>query len=181
MKTTEGKLPGLIIIEPQTYADNRGYFYENYQQQRYQELGIPAFVQDNFSRSRRNVLRGLHYQHPHAQGKLVYVTRGSVWDVVVDIRKNSATFGQWFGITLSEENHIQMYIPPGFAHGFCVLSEEADFHYKCTEYYSPGDEQGLAWNDANLNILWPIQNPILSPKDQVYPRLDECAHEKLFF
>ncbi len=135
--TSPGPLAGLIIIEPKVFKDNRGYFYEGFQQKRYSELGIPAFVQDNSSRSTRNVIRGLHYQLPAIQGKLVDVTRGKVWDVVIDIRVSSPTFGQWAGFTLSDENHIQFYIPPGFAHGFCVLSEEADFYYKCTDYYIP--------------------------------------------
>jgi|SRR5579885_2154765 dTDP-4-dehydrorhamnose 3,5-epimerase len=180
MKVTEGPLPGLLIIEPRVFNDNRGYFFEVFQQKRYAEFGIPAFVQDNVSRSARNVLRGLHYQLPHAQGKLVFVTRGSVWDVAVDIRTNSPTFGQWFGIHLNDENHTQFYIPPGFAHGFCVLSDEADFHYKCTDYYQPGSEHGIAWNDERLNIPWPVSNPVLSPKDEIYPALHEIAHEKLF-
>ncbi|RDI44795.1 dTDP-4-dehydrorhamnose 3,5-epimerase [Aquicella lusitana] len=180
MHTTNGPLSGLLIIEPRVFKDSRGYFFETHQQTRYGSLRIPHFVQDNVSRSHRNVLRGLHYQLPHAQGKLVWVTRGSVWDVVVDIRKSSPTFGQWFGITLSDENHIQMYIPPGFAHGFCVLSEEADFHYKCTDYYAPSYEHGIAWNDARLNIAWPVSSPVLSPKDEIYPALHEIAHENLF-
>lgn len=180
MQITSGPLSGLIIIQPKIYNDNRGYFYEIFQQKRYEEFGLPPFVQDNFSRSTRNVLRGLHYQLPNPQGKLVYVTRGSVWDVAVDIRKHSPTFGQWFGITLSDENHTQFYIPPGFAHGFCVLSDEVDFHYKCTDYYSPGAEQGIAWNDAKLNIPWPVQQPILSAKDEIYSCLHEISDEKLF-
>lgn len=180
MQITTSALHGLMIIQPKIFQDNRGYFYEVFQQKRYEEMGIPAFVQDNFSRSTRNVLRGLHYQLPNPQGKLVYVTRGSVWDVAVDIRKSSPTFGQWFGITLSDENHTQLYIPPGFAHGFCVLSDEADFHYKCTDYYTPGAEQGIAWNDTTLNIPWPVQHPVLSPKDEIFPFLHEHTHEKLF-
>jgi len=180
MQITTSPLHGLMIIQPKIFQDNRGYFYEVFQQKRYEEMGIPAFVQDNFSRSTRNVLRGLHYQLPNPQGKLVYVTRGSVWDVAVDIRKSSPTFGQWFGMELNDENHTQLYIPPGFAHGFCVLSDEADFHYKCTDYYTPGAEQGIAWNDATLNIPWPVQNPVLSPKDELFPCLHEHTHEKLF-
>jgi dTDP-4-dehydrorhamnose 3,5-epimerase len=169
MKITEGDLPGLLIITPNVFADSRGYFFEDFQNQRYTQYGIPPFVQSNISRSKQNVLRGLHYQDPNAQGKLVGVTRGSVWDVVVDIRPDSATYGKWFGIILSDENHIQMYVPPGFAHGFCVLSDEADFYYKCTDYYSPANEKGIAWNDATLNIPWPVKNPVLSDKDQTYP------------
>jgi dTDP-4-dehydrorhamnose 3,5-epimerase len=173
-------LDGLIILQPKTFKDERGYFYETFQQKRYADLGLPAFVQDNFSRSARNVIRGLHFQLPNAQGKLVYVTRGSVWDVVVDIRKSSKTFGQWFGIHLNDENHTQFYIPPGFAHGFCVLSDEADFHYKCTDFYMPGTEHGILWNDPQLNIPWPVQQPVLSPKDKLYPCLKDYEHEKLF-
>lgn len=180
MKIIEATLPGLIVIKPNVLQDSRGYFLESFQQTRYLELGIPAFVQDNVSRSKHNVLRGLHFQLPQAQGKLVSVTYGAVFDVAVDIRVSSPTFGKWFGIELSEENHMQMYIPPGFAHGFCVLSEIADFHYKCTNFYSPGSEKGIAWNDPSLSISWPSKNPILSPKDMNYPSLPEMSHEQLF-
>ncbi len=180
MKLTDTPLPGLILIQPSVFGDTRGYFYEVYQQQRYADHGIPSFVQDNVSRSKRNVLRGLHYQLPEAQGKLVWVTRGSVWDVAVDIRRQSKTFGQWFGITLSDESHTQLYIPPGFAHGFCVLSEYADLHYKCTHAYFPAAEHGIAWNDTTLKISWPVTQPILSPKDEIYPGLNEIADEHLF-
>src|SRR5262249_31094683 len=150
MKLIETPLKGLMVIEPNVFSDTRGYFFEVFQQHRYQEQGFPPFIQDNVSRSKKHVLRGLHYQLPHAQGKLVWVTSGTVWDVAVDIRVSSPTFGQWFGITLSDENHTQLYIPPGFAHGFCVLSDTADFHYKCTEYYSPSSEHGIAWNDPRI-------------------------------
>lgn len=180
MKTKEAPLEGLIIIEPSVFNDNRGYFYEGYQQQRYAQLNMPSLVQDNVSRSQNNVIRGLHYQLPHAQGKLVGVTHGKVWDVVVDIRVKSSTFGQWFGIELSDENHIQMYVPPGFAHGFCVLSDSADFYYKCSDFYTPGCEHGIIWNDPSLNIHWPTTTPILSPKDEIYPSLREIPHEQLF-
>ncbi len=173
MNIIEAPLAGLLIIEPKVFTDNRGYFYENFQQKRYAEYGIPPFVQDNMSRSTCNVIRGLHYQLPHPQGKLVWVTRGHVWDVSVDLRVTSPTFGQWFSITLSDENHTQLYIPPGFAHGFCVLSNVADFHYKCTDYYHPNAERGIIWNDAQLNIPWPVKNPILSAKDIEYPSLQE--------
>jgi dTDP-4-dehydrorhamnose 3,5-epimerase len=180
MKITPGPLAGLLIIEPSVFKDERGYFFESHQQERYLEAGIPAFVQDNISHSKQHVLRGLHYQHPHAQGKLVGVIRGKVWDVAVDIRLQSPTFGQWFSIVLSDDNHNQLYIPPGFAHGFCVLSPEADFYYKCTDYYAPQSERGIIWNDKKLNIPWPVQQPILSPKDEIYPSLHEIAHEELF-
>lgn len=180
LDTMQGPLAGLIIINPRVFKDDRGYFFETFQEQRYKELGIPNFVQDNISRSQKNVLRGLHYQRPHTQGKLVSVIVGSVWDVVVDIRRSSPTFGQWFGITLSEENHTQMYIPPGFAHGFCVLSDEVIFAYKCTDFYAPKAEHGIAWNDPGLGIAWPITQPILSPKDEMYANLNEIAHDDLF-
>lgn len=180
MKTRQTSLEGLLIIEPRIFSDSRGFFYETFQQQRYTELGLTSFVQDNTSRSTKNVLRGLHYQLPQAQGKLVYVTLGSVFDVAVDIRRNSPTFGKWFCITLSDENHLQLYIPPGFAHGFCVLSDEADFHYKCSEFYTPHCEHGIAWNDPQLNIPWPVKNPILSPKDETYATLAEISNDNLF-
>lgn len=181
MKITEGPLAGLLMIEPRVFTDERGYFFEVFQQDRYAAAGIPPLVQDNASLSKKNVIRGLHYQlPPHAQGKLVGVTRGCVWDVAVDIRVNSPTFGQWFGIELSAENHKQLYIPPGFAHGFCVLSEEADFYYKCTDVYAPGSEGGIAWNDPALNIPWPVKQPILSPKDEIYSPLNEIGHDRLF-
>lgn len=180
MKRIDSPFKGLIIIEPRIFNDSRGYFYESYQDKRYGELGIPPFVQDNFSHSQRNTLRGLHYQLPSAQGKLVGVTQGEVWDVVVDIRQDSPTFKQWFGIHLSEQNHIQMYVPPGFAHGFCVLSETANFYYKCTDYYNPATEKGIIWNDSELNIPWPLQNPIISSKDLLLPSLSEITHDNLF-
>lgn len=180
MQINQAPLPGLIIIQPNIFNDERGYFYELFHQDRYSQSGIPPFVQTNVSHSKRHVLRGLHYQLPQAQGKLVGVTRGSVWDVVVDIRKQSKTFGQWFSITLNDQNHTQMYIPPGFAHGFCVLSEEADFYYQCTEFYSSQSERGIAWNDAQLNIPWPIKEPILSSKDQTFPSLCDVPHDHLF-
>lgn len=176
----ETTLNGLIIVQPKLFSDDRGFFYESFQAMRYAGLNIPAFVQDNISRSKKNVLRGLHYQMPQSQGKLVGVTHGSVWDVVVDIRVSSPTFGKWFGITLSDENQTQMYIPPGFAHGFCVLSEMADFYYKCTDYYAPNCDHGIAWNDPDINIPWPIKNPVLSPKDEQYYKLNEIPHEQLF-
>lgn len=180
MKVTETPLLGLLVIEPAVFNDERGYFYESYQHERYHEHGIPAMVQDNASRSCKNTLRGLHYQLPNAQGKLVTVTRGVVWDVAVDIRKSSPTFGEWFGTVLSDENHKQLYVPPGFAHGFCVISEEADFIYKCSAYYSPKTEQGIIWNDPDINITWPVPQPILSDKDKKYKALSEIADEHLF-
>lgn len=180
MQITAGPLAGLLIIETKTHTDERGYFREVYQTDRYTEHGLPSFVQDNFSYSKYGVIRGLHYQKPYAQGKLVWVTWGEIWDVVVDIRKQSKTFGQWFTINLSAENGKQFYIPPGFAHGFCVLSEEAVFNYKCSERYAPGCEQGIAWNDDTLKIEWPINSPIISGKDASYPMLKNILEENLF-
>lgn len=180
MKVIEAPLAGLLVIEPKVFHDPRGHFFESHQQERYSALGIPAFVQDNISRSKQNALRGLHYQLPHSQGKLVGVLRGAIWDVVVDIRTSSPTFGKWFSITLSDENYKQLYVPPGFAHGFCVLSDEADFYYKCTDVYVPSAEHGVAWNDTDLNIPWPTTHPILSDKDKLNPPLREVGREKLF-
>ena len=180
MKIIETKLSGLIVIEPTLWIDHRGYFLEVFQEKRYADLGLPNFVQDNISRSKQNVLRGLHYQKPHTQAKLIGVTRGTIWDVVVDLRLHSRTFGEWFHIILSDENHKQLFIPEGLAHGFCVLSEEADIHYKCTNFYEPPHERGIIWNDKQLNIPWPIKNPILSSKDSLYPSLQDISHEYLF-
>lgn len=173
-------LPGVVIIELRAFHDARGYFFEILQEERYQQHGIPGhFVQDNFSRSSKNVVRGLHYQLEQPQGKLVFVTRGHVLDVIVDVRIGSPTFGQAITVELSDQNLRQVYIPPGFAHGFCVLSEWADFIYKCTDYYCPAGERGIAWNDPALHIPWPVQEPVLSAKDSVYPRLQEVAVDQL--
>ncbi len=180
MKITEAPLRGILIIEPKKFADDRGFFYESHQTQRYLDAGIPPLVQDNVSRSKKNALRGLHFQNPRAQGKLVWVTRGKVWDVMVDIRRSSPTYKQHFTIELSDDDLKQLYIPPGFAHGFCVLSDEADFCYKCSDYYSPQHEQGILWNDPELGIQWPVAKPLLSVKDAVYPTLSEIKHDKLF-
>lgn len=159
-------IPGLLIIKPRVFKDERGFFMETWQSVRYKDIGINKyFVQDNWSRSTKGVLRGLHFQIEHPQGKLVSVRSGKVFDVAVDIRKNSSTFGQWYGEVLSDENHLQMYVPPDFAHGFCVLSETADFVYKCTDYYYPNDEGGILWNDKDLGIKWPLKDPIVSEKD----------------
>ena len=180
MKVITTELPGVLLIEPHVFGDQRGFFMETYHQARYQESGIPdRFVQDNHSRSRRGVLRGLHYQPVQPQGKLVWVARGQVFDVAVDIRRGSPTFGRWAGAVLDDSNHHQFYIPPGFAHGFCVLSEEADFFYKCTDYYHPQSEQGILWNDPAIGIDWPIQEPLLSAKDLRLPLLAEQVPEKL--
>ena len=173
MKVTETALPGVRIIEPRVHGDARGFFLETFQVERYrQDAGIDLpFVQDNHSRSRRGVLRGLHSQSPNPQGKLVRVARGEVFDVAVDIDPASRTFGTWVGVTLSEENHRQLWIPPGYAHGFVVLSDIADFEYKCTDYYNAAAEVGVIWNDPDIGIDWPIEDPQLSKKDQALPTL----------
>lgn len=174
MKVLETKLPGVLIIEPDVHGDARGFFMETWQQKRYAEYGLPAnFVQDNLSLSHKGVLRGLHYQDPNPQGKLVYVLQGEVFDVAVDIRRDSPTFGQWVGVTLSSENKRQLYIPEGFAHGFCVTSETALFAYKCTDYYNPQAEHGIIWNDPDIGIEWPVKKPVLSEKDRQNMRLKD--------
>ncbi len=166
MKVTDTALPGVRLIELESFGDARGYFFELYHTRRYLDAGIDRpFVQDNFSRSIKDTLRGLHFQEPHPQGKLVQVLQGSVYDVAVDIRRGSPTFGRWFGVELSAENKRQLWIPPGFAHGFCVTSPTADFLYKCTEYYVPEADRSIAWNDPDLAIPWPTKAPLLSKKD----------------
>ena len=172
MKVIETALPGVLIIEPKAFGDHRGFFLETFQVERYREAGITLpFVQDNHSRSQRGVLRGLHFQKTRPQGKLVSVSRGAVYDVAVDIDPSSATYGKFVGVELNDDNHRQMWVPPGYAHGFCVLSEVADFQYKCTDFYFPADEGGLAWNDPDVGIPWPIEAPQLSAKDANNPRL----------
>ena len=173
MKISHSKLKGCVIIEPRVFGDERGFFLETFQAVRYeQEAGIDLpFVQDNHSRSAKDVLRGLHFQKTKPQGKLVRVVRGEVYDVAVDIRKGSATFGEWEGVILSEDNKKQFWVPPGFAHGFVVLSDTADFEYKCTDYYDPSDEGSILWSDPDLNIPWPIADPVLSTKDESAKRL----------
>lgn len=168
MQVTETEIPDVKIVKPKVFGDERGFFLETFEQKRYQQmLDINFnFVQDNHSRSQKGVLRGLHFQKQNPQGKLVRVVRGQVYDVVVDIRKDSKTFGKWVSIILSEENKTQLWIPPGLAHGFVVLSDIADFEYKCTNYYDPKSEESLLWNDPTVNIDWPITNPILSTKDK---------------
>ncbi len=159
-------LPDLLVIKPKVYKDERGFFQETWQKMKNQQIGLKQeFVQENWSRSTFGILRGLHFQIQHPQGKLVSVHNGKVFDVAVDLRKESKTYGKWYGLELSDENHLQMYVPPGFAHGFCVLSDVADFVYKCTDYYYPEDEGGIIWNDTSLNIKWPIKDPIISEKD----------------
>lgn len=167
MNVIKTKLEDCVIIEPEVFGDERGFFLETFQVDRYADLaGITLpFVQDNHSRSSKGVLRGLHFQQTKPQGKLVRVVRGEVYDVAADIRLGSPTYGQWEAVILSEENKTQLWVPPGFAHGFVVLSEVADFEYKCTDFYDPSDEGSLVWNDPSLNIAWPIDNPRLSDKD----------------
>lgn len=173
-------LPGVVIIEPRVFGDERGFFMETWNQARYAEAGLPErFVQDNLSFSRHGVLRGLHFQNPNGQGKLVSVLQGEVFDVAVDIRLGSPTFGQVASVRLSAENKRQFYIPPGFAHGFCVTSETALFAYKCTEFYEPKAEASLRWNDPALAIAWPIEQPELSAKDAAAPTLADFPSERL--
>ncbi|MCC4309517.1 dTDP-4-dehydrorhamnose 3,5-epimerase [Alcanivorax marinus] len=171
MEVTETRIPDVKLIKPKLFGDERGFFMETWNARAFAKAGIDAsFVQDNHSRSVRHTLRGLHYQlPPHAQGKLVRVTRGEVFDVAVDIRKGSPTFGQWVGEVLSEENQSQLWVPPGFAHGFYVMSDSADFQYKCTEFYAPGHERCIRWDASELNIDWPIldnREPLVSEKDR---------------
>ena len=166
MKVTECRLAGVKIIEPQVFQDNRGFFLESYNRSNYSKYGIDQdFVQDNHSKSVKNTLRGLHYQINPGQDKIVRVIVGEVFDVVVDIRRNSPTYGQWDGFVLSAENKLMIYVPKGFAHGFCVLSDTAEFVYKCSEYWSPKDERGIIWNDPDINVQWPVADPVLSAKD----------------
>ena len=167
MNVTETPLPGALVVEPKVFGDTRGFFLETFHAAKFEAKGLPnRFVQDNWSRSAKDTLRGLHFQHPRGQGKLVWCVRGAVYDVIVDVRVGSPAFGQWFGVELSEASKKQLWVPPGFAHGFCVLSDEADFVYKCTELYAPECEQSLLWNDPALGIRWPVSSPRLSAKDE---------------
>jgi len=180
MKVKETKLAGVLVLEPDVFSDERGFFLETWNSARYENAGIEGpFVQDNISFSKRGVLRGLHFQYPQSQGKLIQILSGEVVDIAVDIRIGSPTFGQWVSEVLSDANHRQIYIPPGFAHGYCVTSQTAIFSYKCTDYYNPATENGIIWNDPDLNIDWPIKKPILSPKDKEYPRLKDFQPDKL--
>ena len=176
MDVRQTDLPGVLLVEPKVFGDARGCFMETFSAQRYAEHGIVGpFVQDNYSHSQRGTLRGLHYQIEQPQGKLVQVLRGEIFDVAVDLRRSSPTFGRAVGVTLSEQNHRQLYVPPGFAHGFLVLSEDADFVYKCTEYYAPQHERTLLWSDPVLGLEWPMTcDPILSAKDQLGRPLSEA-------
>jgi len=177
VKVVELDIPGVLLLKPKLFGDARGFFFESYNAERYAEAGIPLeFVQDNISRSKKGILRGLHFQEPQAQGKLVQVLAGAVFDVAVDIRKGSPTFGRWVGAELNDENRHQLWVPPGFAHGFCVLSESADFAYKCTALYAPQCEGAIRWDDPDVDIRWPIEHPILSEKDGAAPRLKDAKN-----
>ena len=174
-------LEGVYIIEPAVFGDHRGFFMETHNQKRYRDNNIDrTFIQDNLSYSSRNTLRGLHYQLPQSQAKLIQVITGEIYDVAVDIRKGSLTFGKWVGVHLSDENHRQIFVSEGFAHGFCVLSEFAHVLYKCTDFYSPEDEKGVLWSDPELSIDWPVREPVLSAKDEKYSCLSEIPSEHLF-
>ncbi len=178
MRFIETTLKGVILVEPDVFEDPRGFFLETYHAKKYADGGIPGpFVQDNWSRSLRGTIRGLHYQLPNTQGKLVAVVEGEAFDVAADIRRGSPTFGQWVGFELSAKNKRQLYIPPGFAHGFCVTSESAGVVYKVTSFYSAKDERGIIWNDPTLGIPWPVTDPIISKKDQSYKALGEMSDE----
>jgi dTDP-4-dehydrorhamnose 3,5-epimerase len=180
MNVSKTPLDGVLIVEPRVYRDHRGYFLETYNRKRYGEAGIDqAFVQDNLSYSIRDTLRGMHYQLTKPQAKLVQVTSGRIFDVVIDIRAGSPTFKRWFGVELSGENTMQLFVGHGFAHGFCVLSESALVTYKCTDFYDPADEGGLLWSDPEVGVEWPVSEPLLSPKDADYPGLDRIDPQKL--
>jgi|FaiFalDrversion3_1042247.scaffolds.fasta_scaffold03478_2 dTDP-4-dehydrorhamnose 3,5-epimerase len=177
------EIPDVILIRARAFPDPRGFFLEAYRRSEFERHGIPVtFVQDNFSRSvRQGVLRGLHYQKaPKAQGKLVMVLRGEIYDVAVDIRRGSPTYGRWVAVTLSERDHTMLYVPPGFAHGFCVLSDGADVLYKCTEEYDPALDRGIRWDDPDLGIPWPAEDPLLSEKDRAWPPLREADHNFVY-
>ena len=182
MKVEKTVLDGVFLINPLVYGDSRGFFFESYHAERYKKMGIqPNFVQDNISRSSKGTLRGLHYQLKHSQAKLLSVVSGSIYDVAVDIRVGSPTFGQWIGAILNDENHHQLFISEGFAHGFYVMSETADILYKCSNFYNPQDEHGLIWDDPNIGIHWPLLNrtPLLSKKDATNLKLSDIDHEFL--
>ena len=174
MRVAKGGLEGILLIEPDRHGDDRGFFLETFEEERYREHGIvEKFVQDNHSRSAKNVLRGLHFTRINPQAQLLTVMRGRIFDVVVDIRKHSPTFGQWFGTELRDDGPCQVYMPHGFAHGFCVLSDWADLHYKVSQRYDPQDEAGLIWNDDDVQIAWPIQHPVVSARDRRHHKLSE--------
>ena len=174
---TPTTLDGVVVVEPKVFPDERGFFMESFNARHFAAAGLPTeFVQDNHSRSTRGVLRGLHYQYPTWQGKLVRCLTGEFFDVAVDIRRASPKFGQWFGIVLSAENKKQLYVPPGYAHGFCVLSDVTEMAYKCTALYEPADDASLRWNDPEIGIEWPIKSPVLSAKDSEAPMLQEIEN-----
>jgi len=180
MKIITTSIAGILIIEPKTFQDKRGFFMETYNRNRYNTSGINAtFVQDNLSCSLKNTVRGLHFQIKHPQAKLIQVISGEIFDVAVDLRRGSATFGKWTGIHLSDENRRQVFIPEGFAHGFCVLSEFALFYYKCSDFYAPEDEGGIIWSDPDIGIEWPVINPIISEKDKQYQKLSRLNADQL--
>lgn len=180
MKVTETGLPGLFAIEPRRFGDERGFFYESFQRDRFHNAGIDCdFVQDNHSRSSKSVLRGLHFQVRRPQAQLVTVMHGRIFDVAVDLRPRSPTFGRWYGTELSDTGACQLFMAPGFAHGFCVLSEVADVHYKVTRFYDHSDEGGLLWSDSHLAIAWPVAAPIVSVRDSAFPKLSDLRPENL--
>jgi len=180
MNIISTSLPEILIIEPDSFEDNRGFFMETYSHEKYQANGInPVFIQDNLSCSGHSVLRGLHYQIKHPQAKLIQIIIGEVFDVVVDIRPGSSTFGKWTSVILSGQNKRQLYVPEGFAHGFCVLSESAYFYYKCSSYYCPNDEGGIIWNDKTIDIKWPLNDPVVSKKDSRLPFFSDLGPELL--
>ncbi|HEV8657863.1 MAG TPA: dTDP-4-dehydrorhamnose 3,5-epimerase [Thermoanaerobaculia bacterium] len=175
MHVIQTSLSGVLLLEPKIWSDDRGFFLETYHIERFREAGIGAeFVQDNQSRSQRGVLRGLHYQEPNAQGKLIRCSRGAMFDVAVDIRVGSPQFGKWFGVELNDENQQILWVPAGFAHGFCALTDDCDVTYKCTAFYDPGTERAIVWNDPDIGIDWPISQPRLSTKDAMAPRLKDA-------
>lgn len=178
MQVIETPLPGVLVLQPTVRYDVRGYFLESYSARTLAGIGIhDTFVQDNHSRSAKGVLRGLHYQVNPGQVKLIRAISGAIFDVAVDIRHGSPTFGHWFGQTLSSDNHLQMYIPVGFAHGFCVITDAAEIAYKCSTFYVPQDERGIAWDDPDIGIDWPVTTPLISERDRHNPRLAEIAHD----
>jgi dTDP-4-dehydrorhamnose 3,5-epimerase len=176
------EIPGLLLIQPKIFGDDRGFFFETYKYSEFSAAGITAhLVQDNYSKSTRGVLRGLHYQvMPKAQGKLVMCMKGGIYDVAVDIRKGSPQYGKWAGVELTDQNRRMLYVPPGFAHGFQVISDTAEVMYKCTDEYSPSDDRGIIWNDPDINIAWPLKDPVLSGKDKLHPLLRDADNNFLW-
>jgi dTDP-4-dehydrorhamnose 3,5-epimerase len=180
-RNLETKLDGLVLIEPEVHGDDRGFLLESYNAERWRELGVDAdFVQDNHSRSRRGTLRGIHFQLRPGQAKLVRCVRGRIWDVAVDLRRGSPTYGRWEGHELDDERHLQLFVPAGFGHGFCVLSDQADVSYKLSSHFDPETEAGIAWDDPDVAIEWPLTDPIISERDQTAQRLAEIADELPF-